>query len=86
MYSLVCLNRLIFKYNFDKVPNGEIGPQDLDELKLRIVALIKHEITQSNFIACPDQNVRFHVEPSMQLFLKCFFRYFLDLTASMLMR
>lgn len=41
IYKSRLLDLLIFKNNLNEIPNGEIRPQNFDELKLAFISLIK---------------------------------------------
>lgn len=58
---------LILKNNLDEVPNAEFGPESLNELKLAIVCLVKHEIAQPHLVTRSNQNIGAYILFTAQL-------------------
>ena len=58
---------LILQDDFSEVPHGEIRPQRLNEVILRLVCLIEQEIAQSDLVARPYQDVWLAVEAPVEL-------------------
>ena len=66
------VNRLVIQNDLSEVPHAEVRPQRCDELVLGLIRLVEQEITESDFIASPDENVGLTVEATIQLFIKIF--------------
>lgn len=58
---------LVLEYDFDEVPDAELGPQSFDELELTVVCLIQHEVAQAHFVACSYQNIGSHIFTAAQV-------------------